>query len=300
MYKEIGSSNIYEARDLADHMFEVESHRLTSERGHLIPDKKSIFRSDNQLYLGTVGIGWEPVQPIVLYEMAEKVLESVESGYIEKAFSIKGCSVIGISLKLATREFVNDDPVDISLLMVNSFDGTHSISGYTTAYHRNSESYINTSSRVFNLRHTKFVVNRIDVVKAMLEYYYKEIDLFSQKIQSIVDKPMSEQMAMDWFRSLFPPTRTRHAEKILEGQLSTFACILMSQNIKRTCYSAFCSLIDYSNNYRRIAVHNNRNEDEVRFESIHFGTANKFMQKGLDKLLPTDFTGFSASEFNLE
>lgn len=298
---EYSGGSLDEAREEAEHNFEVESERLKSERGFLIPDKKAMMRSDTRQYLGTVGIGWEVVQPVVMYEMAEKVLDSINTGRVAYTLNLRNGAVIGICLHLTTKSFANDDPIDINLLIINAFNGTHSISGYTTAYHRRTESYVNTSNRVFNLRHTKFVGDRIEVVKAMLEYYYKEIDDFSAKIQTIINKPMSDELAIDWFRSLFPRARSQKSERIIENQCAKFMNILLTNGIRRrTCYNAFVSLVEYTNHTRTVRVHNDRDQGEVVFESIHFGTANKLMQKGLDKLLPADFGGFSEDEFTID
>ena len=102
----IETTDINVAKDVAGHDFEVEKLQLrTTDTNVVIPDHVSVFKKDSRHYLGTVGIGWEPVQPEVIYELSQELMTAT-GGKINGVFSMFNDAVIGISLNLATREYV--------------------------------------------------------------------------------------------------------------------------------------------------------------------------------------------------
>lgn len=310
MMYQIETTNVEEARKIK-HDFIVESQSLSTEMGLPIPDKKAIIKveenaeialSDTYSYLGTVGIGWEPVQPSVLYDMATELMDST-GGSINGVLDMNDGAVIGISFKLAEREYVTNDKMDLNFLMLTAFNGMYGLSGSAIAYRHSTDSMANTSNKVFNLKHTKFVANRIAVVKDMLKYYNQEINSFDVLMNRLVTKPMSNAVALEWFKSLFPKPQTHRSETLLENSAESFYNILVRQGtenvqgVKNTSYGAWCALTEYVNHERTVRVHNGRDEDEVRFQSINFGTGNRMIQKGIDKL--SEFH-FGAEEFLID
>jgi phage/plasmid-like protein (TIGR03299 family) len=304
MFTKIETTDTNVAMEVAGHDFEVEKQRIHTERNNMIPDHVAVCKKDTNEYLGTVGIGWEPVQPSTVYELAKELMDAT-GGSINEVFSMKGSSVIGISFKLAEREYIEGDKLSLNFLMVTSFDGTYGIAGHATCYSVNRDTQVNTSNKVYNLKHTRFVGNRLEVVKGMLKFYNSEIQLFDEKMGRLVTKAMSREDTIRWFRSLFPEPKSPRGERILENQVALFLDSYDSntmQGVRGTRYGAFQALVDYINNHRSVRVHNGRDEDEVKFQSIHFGTANHLAQKAI-RSLTKDFkeevTEFSEEEFTL-
>ena len=298
-YQIIDTTNVDFAREIS-HNFTVEGQRLKTENGvTLIPDKKAMIRTDTNQYLGTVGINWEPVQPEVLYNMAENLLEAT-NGRINGILNMFDGAVIGISFKLAEREYVENDKIDLNFVMLTAFNGVYGLSGNALAYRHQSDSLANTSNRVFNLRHTKFVANRIEVVKDMLKYYNQEITSFDAIMNRLVTRPMSNAVAIDWFQSLFPTPKSDRSTLLLENSTAEFVRLLRrqrQQGVQGTSYGAWCALIEYINHSRTVRVHNDRDPEEVRFQSINFGSGNRIIQKAMNKL--TDFH-FTEEEFIID
>jgi hypothetical protein len=294
------------AMEAANHDFTVSKHHLNTIPGGIrIPDHCAIIKDgESSDYLGTVGIGWEPVQPKVLYELGEELIKSTD-GVINGAFSMHGGSVIGIRFKLAERQYVAEDPMDLNFIMVTSFNGVYGIAGHAATYRTISNTQYNTSNKVYNLRHTKNVMNRLKVVKDMLKYYNNEIASFDKNMTTMVQSRMNDNAAVEWFKSLFPKPNSERAQNILQNQVSTFVDLLhhgKGSNIvgvRGTCYGAFQALIEYINHYRSIRVHNGREKEEVKFQSIHFGSSNTLVQRGLSNI-SASFTEFSEGEFTIE
>ena len=176
----INTNNLNDAIIEAGHNFTVDKIKLQTVQGHgdegfnniPVPAHVGIVRRDTKQYLGTVGKGWEPVQPHVLYDLANELKESM-NGEITGSFSMYDGAVIGINLNLGEREYVEGDKVQLNFLMLTSFNGMYGIAGHATMTRQ--EYSINTSNKVYNLRHTKYVANRLEVVKNILQYYEKEI-----------------------------------------------------------------------------------------------------------------------------
>lgn len=304
--KEITAQHHHEAIIEAGHNFVVSKINLQTTNidaefdGIHVPAHVGIVRTDSKQYLGTVGKGWEPVQPYVLYELAQELIEST-GGKITGSFSMMDGAVIGIELNLGEREYVEGDKVQLNFLMLTSFNGMYGIAGHATITRQ--EAQMNTSSRVYNLRHTKYVANRLEVVKEILKYYEREIENFDKKMQGLVNKHMNTKQALEWFRSLFPEPKSTVAERKLENQVAIFMSCLEDQRqrgVRGTSYAAYMALAEYINHHRSVRVHNGRDVEEVRFQSVHFGTGNTLAQKGLNSLAKDIVVEFSEDEFLLD
>jgi len=251
-----------------------------------------------------VGKGWEPVQPKTIYDLAEELIEAT-NGRINGVINMFGGAVIGLSFNLAERQYVAGDHVDLNFLMLTSFNGTHGIAGHATTNRISCLNQCNTSNKLYNLKHTKHVGNRLTVVKNILKYYNNEIKSFDDKMMKLVNKRMPDSEALDWFKSLFPKPKSPRGEKVLENQSYVFeACLLNGMGseitgVRRTSYGAFQALTEYINHHRTVRVHNDRDVEEVKFQSIHFGTGNGLAQRGLNNLTSTDLL-FSEAEFLIE
>jgi phage/plasmid-like protein (TIGR03299 family) len=301
----VDTQDIHEAMEIANHNFEVAKVPLKTADGIDVPDHVGIINTSTNQYLGTVGKGWTPVQPEVIYDMANHLIESTE-GKINGVFNMFDGSVIGVSFNLANREYVAGDPTELNFLMCTSFNGMYGISGSATTKRMACLNEVNTSNKVYNLRHTRFVNNRLEVVKNILQFYDKEIKEFDKKMNKLANIRMGHKEAVEWFRSLFPEPKSTKSEKLLDNQTSIFVNLLVDGRgsnivgVKGTSYGAFQALTEYINHHRSVKVHNGREEAEVKFQSIHFGTGNGLAQKGLNSLTEGIVTEFSDDDFLID
>lgn len=305
----IETTDVNVAMDVANHDFEVEKRPLyassnTSENIH-IPDHVAIINKETGKYLGTVGSGWEPVQPKVIYDLAQELINAT-NGNINGVINMWGGSVIGISFTLAQREYVAGDPTDLNFLMLNSFNGMHGIAGHSLTNRLACLNQCNTSNKIYNLRHTKNVGNRLEVVKNMLKYYNNEIQAFDDKMMKLVNKRMSTDEAIEWFLSLHTTPKSPRSEKMLDDKLSTFLDCLNNgrgseiTGVRGTSYGAFQALTEFINHHGIVKVHNGREVNEVKFQSINFGAGNKLTQNGLAKLTIDDEHMFNEADFLID
>lgn len=296
---QIETQNIKLAMEVGGHDFEAIKEPLYTGNGVKVPDNVAVINSKTGAYLGTVGIGWEPVQPMVMWDLADELIKSTK-GHINGVLNLRGGSVMGISFTLLKRQYVPKDPVDLNFLMLNSFDGTHCLAGHGITHRPVCLNQANTSNRVYNLRHTKNVLDKIEVVKHMLRYYQNEIKAFDKKMGKLVGKRISAKRAVNWFRSLFDEPNSKRAETTLDNQTAIFIDLLdhgrgsSIKGVKGTYYGAFQALTEYITHHRSTRVHQDREEGEVRFEAIHFGSGNELAQKGLISLSTPEYMKLAA------
>ena len=302
----IDTTDVDFAMDVANHNFEVEKHRLHTETGTLIPDYVAIVNKETGKYLGTVGKAWQPVQPKVIYELAQELINATD-GYINGVINMWSGSVIGISFTLAQKQYVAGDPTDLNFLMLTSFNGSHGIAGHALTNRLACLNQCNTSNRLYSLKHTKFVGNRLEVVKNMLKYYNNEIQAFDDKMMKLVNKRMSTDEAIEWFMSLHTTPKSPRSEKMLDDKLSTFLNCLNNgrgseiAGVRGTSYGAFQALTEFINHYGIVKIHNNREASEVKFQSINFGAGNRLTQNGLAKLtIDDEHMEFNESDFLID
>jgi phage/plasmid-like protein (TIGR03299 family) len=283
------TNDVNMAMEAGNHDYQVEKRDLYTPDGLLIPDYVANINVDTGDYLGTVGRNWQIVQPSVMYELAEELMNATD-GKIDSVYNLRNGSVMGISFHLADREYIDGDPIALHFLMLNAFDGSHGLAGHAPTYRSSCLNVCNASNKVYNTKHTKNILNRVEVIKNMLRFYQNEIANFDRKMNSMVSHRMNEEEAVAWFRSLFPTPKTRQAETRMDNQVLTFIDCLRTgrgseiAGVKGTAYGAFQALTEFINYYKSTRVPEGRDVDEVRFESIHFGSGNTLTQKGMNKL----------------
>jgi hypothetical protein len=151
------------------------------------------------------------------------------------------------------------------------------------------------STKLFNLKHTRFVEGRLDVATKMLSYYNKEINSFNINMKQLVDFRMNQDATKHFVNSLYPvPVKkeTKRSESIRTNQISSLIDLLSNGRgvneiggLKGTGWHAFNALTEFVNHERTTRVKEGRDEAEVRFEAINFGSGNDLMQRGLGILL---------------
>lgn len=300
---DLDTIDVMEAMEAGEHNFTIEKTDLYTPDGLLIPDMVANINMNTGAYLGTVGRGWEPVQPMVMYELAKELIEAT-NGRINGVFNLRGGRTMGISFYLTEREYIAGDPIALNFVMMNGFDGWSGLAGHAPTHRASCLNVCNTSNKVYNLKHTRNVMNRVQVVKNMLKFYQNEIANFDEKMKHMVTHSMNEEQAVAWFRSLFPAPKTRRSETRLDNQVVTFIDCLRNgrgaeiPGVRGTAYGAFQALTEFINHHRSTRITEGRDAEEVKFESIHFGSGNTLTQKGLSKL-SSSFT-FTSDDFLID
>jgi phage/plasmid-like protein (TIGR03299 family) len=293
MIKEIKTKSVFEAMEAGDHNYTVDMQPLTLPDGTTCWDKKAVVRTDNGAYLGTVGKDYEPVQPVRIYEMVNSMLDAT-GGEITGVINMHRGSVFGVVLHLNTAEYLPGDAVELNFLMLAAHNGMYGILGRALSRRLFCLNQVPSSTKLFNLKHTRFVEGRLDVATKMLSYYDKEIASFNSNMKQLVDFRMNTSATKRFVNTLYPVAKkeTKRSESIRTNQISNLIDLLHTgrgvnevAGLKGTGWHAFNALSEFVNHERTTRVKEGRDESEVRFEAINFGSGNDLMQRGLGILL---------------
>lgn len=300
MFKtEVKTTNVAEAMEIGDHNYTVRKEPIRLANGLVIPDKKAVVRTDldhdnPKRYLGTVGKDYEPVQPIAIYEMAHAMLQSMEGSYISNVLNMHNGSVFGMSLHLARREYLTGDLVDLEFLLLAAHNGMYGILGRALTTRFFCLNQVPSSTKLFNLKHTRFVENRLDTATKMLSYYDREIKSFDHNMKALVNFKMNDDLLQTFVHRMFPEPKgkeTKRSNSLRTGKISTLINLLYSgkgvdvPGLKGTGWHAFNALTEYVNHERSTRVKDGRDVAEVRFEAVNFGSGNDLMQRGMGTLI---------------
>jgi hypothetical protein len=229
---EVQTKDVVEAMDHADHNYTVDLEPIQLADGTKIWDKKAVVRTDREYgdpkrYLGTVGKDYQPVQPVAIYEMANTLINET-GGIINGTVNMHGGSVFGVSLHLARREYLAGDAVDLDFLILAAHNGRYGILGRALSTRWSCTNQLPSSAKLFNLKHTRFVENRLETAMKMLKYYNREIAQFDSHMRMLVNLKMTENRMVEWFMNLFPIPKadSKRSNSILENNTATFINLL--------------------------------------------------------------------------
>lgn len=292
MFTDVNTKDAYTAMCAGGHNFEVETVPLQLENGVYVPDKRATVRKDTGEYLGTVGRHYEIVQPVSFYDTARHLVEST-GGIINKTLTLNGGSVIGISFRLGTREYISGDVTELNFLMMTSFNSSYAILGRALTYRWFCLNQLPSSKRLFSIKHTRTAEDRLGMAAKMLGYYGKEMEGFDKKMARLVQYRMPEPKQIEWFGNLLPAPSpdSKRSLTVYDNTLSDFQHLLHHgrgadhPGVRGTAYAALQALTEYCNHYRTTRVREGRDPEEVRFESVTFGSADKMMQTGFESLI---------------
>jgi len=281
-----------EAMEVSEHDFAVTKVPLCLPSGQPVPDKMATIKRATGEYLGTVGSGYTVIQPLDFYGVAQEFIDQT-GATITRTMTMKGGAVMGINFLVNTQEYLPGDPIEMNFLMMTAFDMSYSVLGRAISKRLFCLNQLPSSTRLFDVKHTTFAYKRLDMAMKMLAYFSREQKWFNEKMRALTKYPMSELNQVAFFKQLHPmPAKTsKRANSILENNTMTFIRLLHSgagvevPGLRGTAYHTLNALTEYVNHFRATRVKGDRVEDEVKFEATVFGSGNRLMQNGLNKLI---------------
>ena len=295
MFTKIHESNGRNLNDVmieSGHNFEVVKEPLYLPNGKRVPDKMATIRTDNGRYLGTVGVGYQPVQPTKFYGLAEAFM--AETGaVVDKTLAIADGSIMGISFVVDTAEYLPGDPVQINFLMMTSFNMRYSVLGRALSNRLACLNQLPSSKKLFDLKHTRYVDDRLKVAMNMIKYYNNEQIEFKDKMQMLTGYSLRDEDAINWFRSLLPAPKknSKRSNSMVRNQVGSFAHLLVDgrgtnlPGVRGTAYGALNALTEFVNHERTTRVKEGKDPETVKWESTIFGSGANLMDKGLNSIV---------------
>lgn len=291
MLQELNTRNVGEAMVLADHNFQVQTVPLYLPNGKECPTHVATVRDDTGAFLGAVGRGYQVVQPVTFYELAHGLVQQVPGAVIDKAITLKGGAVMGLSIHIDTREFLPSDPVKMDFVLMTSFNSDKPILGRSISNRWVCLNQLPSSKHLFTMKHTRFVAGRLNTAMNMLSYYGRELDSFETQMRQMVRARISDQAAVEWFQGLLPAPKTDRSKSLVFNQTAEFTnCLLNGKGtdipgVRGTAYGALNALTEFTNHHRSSRVRDGRDAEEVRWEAVNFGSGDDLMQRGKQSLI---------------
>lgn len=291
MIQNISTRNVGMAMEAADHNFTVKTVPLMLPDGQECPTHVATVREDTGAFLGAVGRGYQVVQPRSFYELAHGMIAEIPGATIDKALTMKGGAVMGLSIHIDTREFLPGDPTQLDMVMMTSFNSDKPLMGRAISHRWICTNQLPSSTALFTMKHTRFVEHRLDTALKMLGFYAKELDTFDNQMRRLTKARFGDDRAVEWFGSLLPKAKTERSQSIVSNQTASFVNLLHHgkgteiPGVRGSAYGALNALTEYVNHERPTRVKEGRDAEEVRYEAVNFGSGDVLMQRGKKALL---------------
>ena len=293
MFTKINSDDTEQVMVKSDHNFNVAKVPLMVLDKE-VPDKMAIIRTDTEQYLGTVGRDYKPVQPLAFYDLANEFM--TETGaVVDKTITMNHGSVIGISFRLDTTEYIPGDPIDMNFLMMTSFNMQYTVLGKALSNRLSCLNQLAASLALFNLKHTTNVNDRLAIAVNMIKYFNLEQENFKHRMQSLAHYQIQDAVAIKWFDGLFPrltpKVNSGRSQTLRDNRVISFKRLLENgrgtdiSGVRGTAYGALNALTEYINHERSTRVKANKDPLQVKFESTLFGSGASLMDKGFNSIV---------------
>lgn len=289
---DVKTNDVWEAQELGGHRFGVETMPLYLPNGKVVPDKVATVTNDGR-YLGTVGRGYTVIQPARFYEMCQAF--ALQTGAtVDKVITLRNGAVMGVSFDLGSCEFVSGDEVKMHFIVLTSFDGSISILGRAISNRLFCMNQLPSSTKLFDIKHTRWAEQRLDVAQKMVGYFGQEQAGFKEKMKALAGYYLPEPEAVGWFRSLFPQPRkdSKRSNSYLDNNTESFLHLLSHgkgteiSGVRGTAYGALNALTEWCNHHRATRITGDRDPEEVRWESVNLnGSNDRLMQAGFTSLV---------------
>ena len=268
-----------------------------------VPNQFAIIRNDIHRVLGTVGNRYQIYQNSDMWQFIEEFQK--QSGMkLETAGSLRNGQTTWVLAKNTCFEPLKGDPIEEYFLFKNSFDGCSPISCMFTnirvVCNNTLTAALRDTKNIFNVRHTKSASEQIkEVQKALLlktKYQHQIGDLFEKLTKIKMNTKKTESFVSE---IIFPAFNTKKDNEELSQKAETRRKNKIEQiislvdsgtgtnipGVKGTAYGLFNALTEWSDHEKTMKVGEDRDEKEVRFENVFFGTGSKFKADCFNELI---------------
>lgn len=249
-----------------------------------------MFRSDNGVFLGTVGKDYEPIQHSQGFELVDALVASADRAHYETAGVLgDGEKVWGLA-DLGRAISVGDDIQEGYLLFSTSHDGSMSHT-YRTCLTRvvcQNTLTIALGERakgLFRVRHTKSAQDKIASAHAALETVSGDLRTVEAKLNMLAARKVVKETMTSILDRLFPPAKdakgvdkeTTRRDNILSAVLANY-----ESNDRNAFPQQRGTLYNLLNAVTEYTDHERSSRGDRRSESALFGTGDQLKTKALE------------------
>lgn len=291
-----------EAIKLANLDYEVEKttvHAKVGDEYPEFPDKFFTYRTDTNTPLGIVGGRYEIIQNRDAFGFFDSIIDSGEAIF-ETAGVLGRGERIFVTAKLPEDMMVHGEPCNKYIILTNSHDGSSSvIAGFTTirvVCNNTLQAAMRDLTNKVSISHTAGAKERIEEAHKLMGIASKYMTEVNEVFNKMAKTTITDENLKKFIFDVMKPEYFKDEAKIDE-ELSTrmtnlvtnihnFALSHHTQQTDATRGTVFGAYNSISGYYSYI--HRFRNQEQ-KFESQLFGTANRKIQKGFEKALELSY-----------
>lgn len=249
---------------------------------------QGIFRSDTGAHIGTVGTGYEVIQPQHMFDFVDSLIEG--SGYhYESAGALRGGSVVFISARVGQIDVLGSGDITRTYLaFINSFDGSlvaqAYLSGTRIVCMNTLQMSLSNQQAKLRFKHTKNVHTRMSAAQSLIANVQQTETTLKEKLETLAQRKITKKATYTaMLDSLFPGDSTK-TENIKREITSLWAYNDGNafEDWKGTGYALYNAITNYVDHSRAT-----RGEDKAaaRAESAILGSGAALKARALETIL---------------
>jgi phage/plasmid-like protein (TIGR03299 family) len=296
-----GAKSWSEAMKLANMNWEVVKepliHPFTNEQ---LPDVYGIFRTDNNVMLGTVGNVYYPIQNKESFQFVDSLLEAENGCHFDTAGVLGKGERIFCSAKVPFEIAPNrcpDDKTGAFLMFTNSHDGKTKASAKLTTIRVVCNNTLNMAMNdegfgELTVKHSKRAVSQMEAAKKALQNTRMTVESLQKKFSILADRKLTSDSFSKCMESLWGSDWNESKRK---KNVSVQVSELFQDNdgnafpeVKGSAYNLLQAVTNYVDHYKTVKMTDNKSgmtEELVRTENAVFGANSDFKTQAIDKIL---------------
>lgn len=265
--------------------------------GSQVQGKYGVVRLDDEKVLGVVGESYQIIQNRECFDFLDSIVGEGQALY-HTAGSLFGGSRIFITLKLPEDSVVGDDTVQRYVLLASSHDGSLALTARMTGVRVVCANTLavalgGRTQQSVTIYHTQNYRDKVAEARRVLglaDVYYKRMET---EFNKMLDATMQESDLSRFVNTLFPDT-----QKAEGGTVKASASAIKKRDRIRelarsgrgnkaaagTRYAAFQAVTEFVTHERNPNVSPGRDREDVRVNSMLFGSGRELTQKAFDLL----------------
>lgn len=298
-----GARTWQEAIKLANLDYEVRKEQLVHPRtGEPLDSTFGIFRSDNDVFLGTVGERYTPIQNRFMFEFMDAILSADNKAHYETA-GVLGKGEKVFMLANLTDEFDlhgSGDKHKAYLAGVGSHDGSSSTRFFVTEVRIVCANTVQIAlNRAGNsgvsVRHTINAEARLDAKLRDLQSARQAFRSTMEKLEFLAERKVDSKVVDTVLEQVFGlKDGIENASSRAKGSVELVKSLLESNDnnafpqFRGTAYNLFNAVTEYVDHYSETRSTSGRvgiDKSVLRAESAMFGRNSEFKAKALDIIL---------------
>lgn len=258
-----------------------------------VPEHYAIVRDDNNVVLGVVGEGYEPIQNSYHMEYVNALLES-NGQHFHSAGSCREGRVVFASALVGEMNILQSGDIHKTYLnFVTSHDSTLASQFYLSSVQQVCMNTImmalsTKKSATVKVKHTKNAQDRLEQAKRLFEGQIQTQETLQKKLETLAMRKITKKSYEAILEDLFPgdSTRTKNVRSEVTAIAAHGVNAQAFPDFRHTAYGVLCAITDYADNQRSVRVtRDGMTPDLQRAESAIFGSGFTLKEKALERIL---------------